>query len=109
MKRTLALPILVLALGLAAIAAITVLQQRSDAGRDAELHLATIKIELNQLQTAPLQADRRTGGSPALTRKLMKTGKQRIGDALADLRRQSPPAELRELSVPLRANYAALD
>jgi diguanylate cyclase (GGDEF)-like protein len=109
MKRTLALPMLVLALGLAAIAAITVLQQRSDAGRHAELELATLKIELNQLQTAPLRADPGTGGSPVLVRKLMKTGKQRIGDALADLRRQSPPAELGELSVPLRANYAALD
>ena len=109
MKRALALPILVLALGLAAIAAITVLQQRCDAGRHAELELATVKIELNQLQTAPLRVDPGTGGSPVLVRKLMKTGKQRIGDALADLRRKSPPAELRELSVPLRANYAALD
>jgi diguanylate cyclase (GGDEF)-like protein len=95
--------------GLAAIAAITVLQQRSDAGRDAELQLATVKIELNQLQTAPLRADRMTGGSPALARKLMNTGKQRIGDALADLGRRSPPTELRMFPAALRANYTALD
>jgi len=104
MKRILALPIVVLALGLAAIAAITVLQQRSDAGRDAELALATIKIELNQLQNAPFRADKSTGGSPALARRLMRDGKQRIGDALAELRRQSPPAQLHELSAPLRAD-----
>jgi diguanylate cyclase (GGDEF)-like protein len=109
MKRILALPVLVLALGLAAIAAITGLQQRSDAGRDAELALATIKIELNQLQNAPFRADKSTGGSPAVARKLMVTGKRRIAQTLADLRSQSPPAELRELSAPLRANYAEMD
>jgi two-component system cell cycle response regulator len=100
---------LVLALGLTAIAAVMLLQQRSDAGRDAELELATVKIELNQLQNAPFRADKGSGGSPVLARKLMDTGKRRISETLAELRRESPPAELDELTAPLRADYAGME
>jgi hypothetical protein len=108
-ERTRAVPACALVLGLLAIAAITLLQQRSDSSRDAELKLARVKIDLNQLQTAPFRADPSSGGSPALAHRLMSTGRQRISDTLVDLRRQSPPVALGQLTVPLRADYAALD
>jgi diguanylate cyclase (GGDEF)-like protein len=108
-KRTRAVPAVVLVLALTAIATITVLQQRSDASHDAELNLARVKIELNQLQNAPFRADPSTGGSPVMARRLMDGGRQRIARALADLRRQSPPAALDRLAAPLRTDYGALD
>jgi diguanylate cyclase (GGDEF)-like protein len=109
MKRTKAVPALVLGLGLAVIAAITLLQQRSDTSRDAELKLAGVKTELNQLQIAPFRADVKTGGSPVVARRQMRTGKHRITEALAELQSQSPPPQLGQLAAPLRADFVALD
>ncbi len=107
--RTVAVPLLVFVLGLTAIGMITLLESRADASRDAQIQLATVEIELNKLQVVPFTADASTGGSPALARELMQTGKRRVGDRLGDLERGSPPAALLEVSGPLRANYAALD
>jgi diguanylate cyclase (GGDEF)-like protein len=109
MKRTKAVPALVLGLGLAVIAAITLLQQRSDTSRDAELRLAGVKTDLNQLQIAPFRADVKTGGSPVVARRQMRTGKHRITQALAELQSQSPPPQLGQLAAPLRADFVALD
>ncbi len=109
MTRTRMVPVLVIALGLAAIAAISLFQQRSVDSRDAQLKLANVKIELNQLQTAPFQASPTTGGSPDVARKLMRTGKRRIVRTLGELRADAPPPELGRVSSPLRANFAALD
>ena len=106
---TVAVPALVLMLGLTAIGMITLLQSRSSASRDAQLELATVQTELNKLQTAPFKAQASTGGSPAVARNLMQAGKQRIGDRLRELERATPPAALRRVAAPLRANYAALD
>jgi diguanylate cyclase (GGDEF)-like protein len=109
MNRTKAVPALVLALGLAVIAAITLLQQRSDTSRDAELKLAGVKTELHQLQIAPFRANVKTGGSPVIARRQMRTTKHRITQALAELQRRSAPPQLGQLSAPLRADFAALD
>ena len=51
-------------LSLAAIGASTLLQSRADAGRDAQLKLATLETELTQLQNAPFKASPRTGARP---------------------------------------------
>jgi diguanylate cyclase (GGDEF)-like protein len=107
--RPVAAPVLVLVLGLLAIAAIAVLQSRSTASRDAELKLAAVTLELSKLQTAPFQAHASTGGSPVEALKLIKAGKGTIGATLAALNREAPPAVLRETRKPLRANYAAVD
>ena len=107
--RPVAAPSLVLVLGLLAIAAITVLQSRSTASRDAELKLATVKLELSKLQTAPFQAHESTGGSPVKARRLITASKGKISATLAALERDNPPAQLREIRDPLRANYAAVD
>jgi diguanylate cyclase (GGDEF)-like protein len=109
MKRTKAVPAVVLALGLAVIAAITLLQQVSDTSRDAELKLAGVKTELNQLQGAPFRANVKTGGSPVVARHQMRIGKHRITQALAELQSQSPPPQLGQLAAPLRADFVALD
>jgi diguanylate cyclase (GGDEF)-like protein len=109
MNRTKAVPALVLALGLAVIAAITLLQQGSDTSRDAELKLAGVKTELHQLQIAPFRANVKTGGSPVIARRQMRTTKHRITQALAELERRSPPPQLGQLSAPLRADFATLD
>ena len=93
-----------------AIGAISLLEHRTHASRHSELTLLTVKVELNQLQTAPFRANAHTGGSPALARGLMRTGKELIGTQLAELRGQpSPPPALRAMQAPLRANFATLD
>jgi two-component system, cell cycle response regulator len=109
MRRAQAVSAVVLALGLAVIAAITLLQQRSDASRHAELQLAGVKTELTQLQTAPFRANPKIGGSPVKAGRAMRTGKRRITDTLAELQRQSPPPALSQLEAPLQADFGALD
>jgi diguanylate cyclase (GGDEF)-like protein len=99
----------VLALGLGAIAVIAVLQHRSVESREAELKLATVKTQLSALQGAPFRSARATGGSPRLAAALMRTGKTGIVRNLGELLRESPPAALRRVSAPMRANFAALD
>ena len=60
-----------------AIGAISLQEHRTHASRHSELTLLTVKVELNQLQTAPFRANAHTGGSPALASGLMRTGSPR--------------------------------
>ena len=97
-------------LGVIAIGAISFLAHRTHSSRHAELTLLTVKVELNQLQNAPFRANAQTGGSPALARSLMRSGKGLINGQLAELRRQpAPPTTLHSMQAPLRANFATLD
>jgi diguanylate cyclase (GGDEF)-like protein len=108
--RTKAVPWLALVLGVIAIVAISLLEHRTHASRHSELTLLAVKVELNQLQTAPFRANAHTGGSPALARGLMRTGKGLIDGQLAELRDQpSPPPTLLAMQAPLRANFATLE
>jgi diguanylate cyclase (GGDEF)-like protein len=107
--RTKTVPLLVLVLGVAAIVATTVLLQRSDAGRQAELKLARVEVELNILQNVPFQASPLTGGSPQVAARRLHTGKRAIRRTLDELRRDSAPSALGLIGNPLRNNYAALD
>ncbi len=109
MLRTKLVPFAVLALSLATIGAISLVQGRADASRDAQLQLATLKIELVQLQGAPFASNARTGGSPEIAAKRMKDGKKRVAATLAQLRSDSPAPALARIAGPLKANYAALD
>ena len=109
MFRNKAIPALVVVLSLAAIASITMLQEGAEAGRDAQLKLATLKTELTALQMAPFKASARTGGSPAFARKLIDDGKQKVAATLVELRRSSPVPALARIPAPLRADYAAID
>ena len=96
-------------LGVSAIGAITILQQRASNNRSAQLRLSTMKLELASLQMAPFKANAATGGSPALAAALLQTGKGRIAETLRDLKRDNPPDALRAMQTPLEANYATLD
>jgi len=109
-KRTsFAVPILVTVLGLAALGAIIVLQRRASDSRANELSLSMVQTDLEALQSAPFQANSGTGGSPALSAELLRTGKAEIANRLDALGRRDPPRALQELRAPLEANYSALD
>jgi len=63
--------VVVLILGIAAIAAILHLQGGATQSTSAQLSLAEVKVELNGLQSTPFHANPRTGGSPVLARRQM--------------------------------------
>src|SRR5471032_1407771 len=91
---------LVFALALASIAAVTLLQQRTDASRVAQLRIATITDTLNELQGVPLQSSPSTGGSRPESLTLIHQDELRITQTLAELRTDSAPAALRHVLVP---------
>ena len=91
MNRKLLVPLLVAALSVAAIGAITVLQRRDSASRSAEFRLSTLKLELAKLQDAPYKANPATGGSPAIAAGLMHSGEATIATTLAELQRKVAP------------------
>jgi diguanylate cyclase (GGDEF)-like protein len=101
-------PLIMLALGVAAIGLTIQLQQRGSASHDARARLAAVELELHDLQRAPFRASPNTGGSPALARGLMRGGQHAIASTLARLRDDDEPAALDGVDAPLRANYAAL-
>jgi diguanylate cyclase (GGDEF)-like protein len=80
---------------LVAFAAIAVLMARADAGRRAQLRIATVAGALADLETAPFAADPRAGGSPAAGRRSIETEERAIADGLsAAAQPGSPPALL---------------
>jgi PAS domain S-box-containing protein len=109
MRRVMTVPVLVLILGVAAIVAIALLQQRAVDSHEAELKLARVQTALVKLQLAPFRSSTRTGGSPAAARKLMREGKAQVDGTMTELERVSPPPPLAHVPVLLRADYAALD
>ena len=109
MRGATTVPALMLAMALLAIGSITIVHERSDAARDAELTLADIKTELGALQSAPFRASTATGGSPEQAQRLMRSGKQGILKPLYELGKNDAPAELRAVRTPLHENFAALD
>ncbi len=106
--RTKLVSALALALALAAIAVITLLQQHTGAAHDAELSLSKVETALTRLQSAPFQARTETGGDPAHAREMIALNKRTVNETLADLRQNSAPAELEQISEPLRADYRAV-
>jgi diguanylate cyclase (GGDEF)-like protein/PAS domain S-box-containing protein len=102
------LPVLVIALGLIAIASITALQQRTAASHHAELRLADAVSQLNKLQNEPFDAGPEVGTDPLVVRNRIQSGMRRIRGALTELGAKSPPRELTEVSAPLRSNFAQL-
>jgi diguanylate cyclase (GGDEF)-like protein len=109
MLRTKALPALILTLGLVAIAAITLLQQRTNASDAREDSLQRVKVVLNQLANAPFSANAKTGGDARRAGRQISDGKRSITVALAKLSRQEPPAPLADIPRPLHAYFSDLD
>ncbi len=109
MMRAKAVPVLVVALTSIALVAILLLQSQAGAARDAQVKLANLQTSITQLQSAPFQASPTNGGSPALARELISSGKRQVARDLASLRRESPVPGLTAVAAPLRANYVALE
>jgi diguanylate cyclase (GGDEF)-like protein len=104
-----AVPLLVAILGVAAIAAILLLQQHAVASDDREDALQQIKIEINQLGNVPFLANDKTGGNAERAGKQLRAGKRAIQNGLAELRRDDPPAPLADIPQPLAAYFSGLD
>ena len=66
--------VVVLILGIAAIAAILHLQAGATQSTKAQLLLSEVKVELNALQSTPFRANPKTGGSPVVARKREAAG-----------------------------------
>jgi diguanylate cyclase (GGDEF)-like protein len=109
MKRTMLVPVLVLVLGMGAIASLVELQAQSQDGAAAQLKLTRVENSLNALQAAPFRASPQLGGSPAIARGLLDSGRREIDRAVAELRVASAPPELQQLPRALRNNYATLE
>jgi len=109
MVRTLLVPVLVLVLGVGAIASLGALQAQSQDGAAAQLKLARVENALNVLQAAPFRASPELGGSPAIARGLLDSGRREIDRAVAELRVASAPPEVQQLPRALRRNYATLE
>ena len=90
LRRKLLVPVLVVLLGVAAIAAITVLQERERQSQSAELKLSQLQLALAKLQDAPYKANAATGGSAALAAGLMRRGEAQIATTLAELQKSDP-------------------
>ena len=101
--------VVVLILGIAAIAAILHLQGGATQSTSAQLSLAEVKVELNGLQSTPFHANPRTGGSPVLARRQMDTQMAAITRELAALQADSPPEALDGILTPLNSDYTALE
>jgi diguanylate cyclase (GGDEF)-like protein len=67
-RSRLLVPVVVLLITAAAVTAVWVLGQRADKSREAQLHVAAMKLSLADLQSAPFGADRLAGGSAAAAR-----------------------------------------
>ena len=74
----------------------------------AERQLERVKVDLETLQYAPLEARTSTGGSPAFAHHLLNSGERRVTRTLASLAADSPPPALLEVRPALRANFATL-
>jgi len=107
--RTILVPVLVLLLGVGAIASLVELQAQSQDGAAAQLKLTRVENSLNVLQAAPFRASPELGGSPAIARGLLDGGRREIDRAVAELRDASAPPEVQQLPRALRNNYATLE
>ena len=109
MHRIKLVPVLALALALAAVGTTIFLQQRSLADRDAEVKLAKAETDLARLQQVPFRANANTGGSSAIARQALTAGKRRVTQTLSELLQGSPPPALRKVPASLKANFATLE
>jgi diguanylate cyclase (GGDEF)-like protein len=75
-------PFLVVLLTAAAIAGVTLLVQRADASRRAQLGIASATLALTDLQSAPFNADPSAGGSPAAAAAQIRADRRTISERL---------------------------
>ena len=104
-----AVPAIVVLLGLAAIASLALIQQSTTASREAQLRLAALKTDLNRLQSEPFDASGSADGDATVVLRRMRAGGRRVRNTVAELSRDSPPRALVDASVPLLQNLATLE
>jgi signal transduction histidine kinase/CheY-like chemotaxis protein len=93
-----------------AIGAIVNLQATATASRDAELKIARMQLELNELQDIPWQAGPAQGGRPAQVRERFEAARRRFetdlaqlaGDGVAVAQLERAAAQFRQTIGPLR-------
>jgi hypothetical protein len=90
--RKLLPPLLVVLLTAAAIAGVTLLVERADASRRAQLGIASATLALTDLQSAPFNADSNAGGSPAAAAKQIRSDRRTISERLTLARDAGAPA-----------------
>jgi PAS domain S-box-containing protein len=105
-SRALAVPLLVLAVALCAIAAITALQRRVSDNHRAQETIGRAVAALNHLQSGPFHAQYEAGGSPQIARATMRADERTITAAVDRLAADRPPSALQQVRTPLRENFA---
>jgi PAS domain S-box-containing protein len=101
-----AVPLLVLALAVAAIVSITTLQERVADSYRAQTQIGRAVAALNHLQGGPFHAPYEAGGSPEVARAEMRADVATIESVLRGLEAADPPLALRLVRSPLGANFA---
>jgi diguanylate cyclase (GGDEF)-like protein len=99
-------PVVVLILTISAIAGVWILVARASASREAQLHVSSITVALDDLEGAPFGADPAAGGSPAASTARIHLDQQAISSGLAV--RAQPGVPLRLLRSA-RADLASIE
>jgi diguanylate cyclase (GGDEF)-like protein len=109
MVRGQAVLVLVLALGLAAAGAITLLERHVDASRRSQAEVAALELHLVSLENAPISATQGTGRSAGTTVAKVEADSRAISSGLrALLASSSPPSALLRVPAAVRNAESAL-
>jgi diguanylate cyclase (GGDEF)-like protein len=96
--------VLVLALGLAAVGSITLLERHVDSSRQSQTDIAAMELHLVNLENAPINGTQYAGGSSALAGASIAADSRFISSGLRYLiAGSSPPAALLRLPASVRA------
>jgi len=87
-------PVVVLLLTAGAITALWLLVGRASSSREAQLHVAAMKLSLADLGNAPFNADPSAGGSAIASRKLIEADEQSLSRGLTVAAQAGVPARL---------------
>ena len=94
LRAKLLVPVAVLALTLGAITAVWLLVGRASSSREAQLQVASMKLALSNLQSAPFNADPRSGGSASAIRVVIQADEQLLSRGLTARSQTGVSAEL---------------
>jgi diguanylate cyclase (GGDEF)-like protein len=87
-------PVIVLLLTIGTITAVWLLVDRASSSREAQLHVASMKLSLADLGDAPFSADPSTGGSAKASRKLIEADQRSLSQGLTVGAQAGVPARL---------------
>lgn len=102
-------PFVGLMLALASSVGLLLLQQRQLENHAAQLKVAKVENQLNQLEGLPWYVENPRYGTPKSIHAQMVRSEQNILTDIASLQRSSPPDGLSRVVRPLKANFAVLE